>query len=103
MTGGALLNLSAPTEGPLKDLLFYQDRRASHTWQNTVTGNSGSTFNGAFYFPGSSLNYSGNAEMTAICARIIAARIVMTGSSAINISCASERSKNFGYQIRLVS
>jgi Flp pilus assembly protein TadG len=103
MTGGAHLNLSAPTDGPLKDLLFYQDRRARHTWQNTFTGNAGSVFNGGIYFPGSALNYTGNSSTTAVCARIVAARIAMTGSSAINISCSGQNDKNFGYQVRLVA
>jgi hypothetical protein len=103
LAGGAQLNLSAPTTGPLKDLLIYQDRRARHTWQNVFTGNGTSVLNGGVYFPGSQLNYTGNSDMTAVCARIVAGRISMTGSSAINISCGSQKDKIFGYQVRLVA
>jgi hypothetical protein len=50
ITGNAQLNLSAPTSGPLKGILFFQDRSiASGSAGSTIVGNSSSSFDGAHY------------------------------------------------------
>jgi hypothetical protein len=105
ITGNAKLNLNAPTTGNLKDILFYQDRRASYTGsENTLTGNSTSTFSGSFYFPTSKLNFTGNSDSTPVCARMVALRLAFTGSSSMNLSCPStQKDKLFGLSVRLVA
>jgi hypothetical protein len=105
ITGNAVLNLSAPTTGNLRDILFYQDRRASfNSNENTLTGNSTSVFNGSFYFPTSKLNFTGNSSSKPVCARLVAFRLAFTGSSAMNISCSgTQRDKLLGVIVRLVA
>jgi hypothetical protein len=105
VTGSAIINLSAPTSGPLKDILFYQDRRARHlSTENILIGNSTSTFNGGIYFPGSTLNFTGNSSSSGICVRIVALRITMTGNSQVTMRCPSSVRDNLaGYIARLVA
>ena len=45
---GGTLNMTAPTEGPYKGMLFFQDRRATADLVNKINGNSTSTLTGAF-------------------------------------------------------
>ena len=105
ISGSATMNLSAPTTGPLRDLLFYQDRRASHlSTENGITGNSSSTLNGGLYFPGSNLNYTGNSTTTGVCVRMVARRMAFTGNSTANLSCPSSvRNTLYGMTVRLVA
>jgi hypothetical protein len=105
VTGNATFNLSAPTSGPLKDILFYQDRRARHlSSENTLIGNATSTLNGSIYFPGSNLNFTGNSTTSGICVRIVALRITMTGNSQVTMRCPGNVRDNLaGHMARLVA
>jgi hypothetical protein len=105
ITSTAVINLSAPTTGPLKDLLFYQDRRARYLDnENTMVGTASSVFNGSLYFPGSNLAFTGNSSSTGICMKIVALRMSFTGNSAANLTCpASARGGMFGHTVRLVA
>lgn len=105
VSGNTIIKLDAPTTGPLKDLLFYQDRRARYLGtENKLTGNASSTLNGGIYFPGSNLQFTGNSGTTAICARMVALRVAMTGNSVANLSCSgSQRDSLFGERVRLVA
>jgi hypothetical protein len=99
------VNLSAPTSGPLKDILFYQDRRARHlTTENLITGNAGSTFNGGVYFPGSNLHFTGNSSTTGTCIKIVSLRMSFTGNSSANISCSTTQQTGlYGMMMKLVA
>ena len=105
VSGGATLNLSAPTTGSLRDILIYQDRRAKHTGStNNMTGNSASTLTGGIYLPGSNLNFTGNSSATGVCLRIVTLTMSFTGNSAANISCAGTPNPGlFGRSVRLVA
>jgi hypothetical protein len=100
----ATLNLTGPTSGPLADVLFYQDRRARYlSSENTLTGNSGSVFGSAFYFPSSNLHFIGTSGSTPICARMVSLRMSFAGNSAANVSCSGSSDKLFGQFVRLVA
>jgi hypothetical protein len=104
ITANSTINLSAPTSGSLKDILFYQDRRARYLGtDNVLTGNSTNVFNGSFYFPSSNLHFTGNADSKPVCARLVALRMSFTGSAATNISCGGSIDKLLGQTVRLVA
>jgi hypothetical protein len=50
MQDNVLVNLSAPTSGPLKGILFFQDRSISGTRQNVFGGGASGRLEGAIYF-----------------------------------------------------
>jgi hypothetical protein len=63
INGSGTVNLTAPTSGPYKALLFYQDPRVPWTASNgsTIIGGANSVFQGILYFPTTDLQYGGNS------------------------------------------
>ena len=62
--GTGTVNLSAPTSGSYKGILFFQDPSvaSSQTNGSSIVGNASSTFDGILYFPTTSLSYVGNSS-----------------------------------------
>ena len=87
MNGGANLNLTAPDSGNYAGILFYQDRRATSGLTAKINGNSGSTIQGALYFPKASLTYTGNTGMHTDCMQMVAKNVTFTGNAGISNTC----------------
>lgn len=104
MNGGATVQLTASTSGSYAGILFYQDRRAQDSGSNTINGNAGSKFQGAFYFPSQELDFSGTSGMTTDCLQLVALRLTFTGNTSVSNNCpAGSGSSAFtGAQVRLV-
>jgi hypothetical protein len=85
LNGHAKVNLTAPTSGPYAGLLFFGERDST-VEINQVNGSSGSTFDGAIYFPSSTIEYSGKTSLTG-CTQIIGDQIVFTGNSEVVSEC----------------
>ncbi|HVA82517.1 MAG TPA: pilus assembly protein TadG-related protein [Candidatus Binataceae bacterium] len=62
LSGNITANLSAPDSGPLKGILFFQDRTISGGAGSVINGGANAVFNGAMYFPTTTLTYNGNAS-----------------------------------------
>jgi hypothetical protein len=104
MNGSATLNLSAPTSGTYKGLVFYQDRRATSGNTIKINGDSNSFLQGAMYFPTASFTFNGNSGQNTKCLQIVAKDVQFTGNSSVSNSCpANSGSSAFtGQQVRLV-
>jgi hypothetical protein len=93
VSGGSSTQLSAPTSGTYEGLLFYQDPNLGSTnynKQNTVSGGSGSQFQGALYFPNSPLVYSGGSTQSGAAYTIIVAdTITFSGPSKMGADYSS--------------
>jgi hypothetical protein len=88
INGGAKVNLSAPTSGTYKGVLFYQDRRATNAGQtNKINGNSNSSYQGAIYFPGTTVEFTGTQGMTIDCIQLVARRLSFIGNSMVRNVC----------------
>ena len=74
------VNLSAPTTGAYRGLLFFLDRTIV---LNTLTfnGGAGQQLNGTLYFPSSPLNYSGGSASVQTFTALVASQIVFIGTS----------------------
>ncbi len=80
--GNVNVNLSAPTSGPTKGLIFYQDRSlAVGAFSTTINGGSTTLFNGSLYFPTTNITYSGGANTTNTYTAIVAWQIAFRGTS----------------------
>ncbi len=92
INGGATLNLKAPTDlsDPYHGVLFYQDRRALDSQTNTINGNASSVLQGAFYFPGQALSFSGTSGMTTDCVKMVGKRVTFIGNSNIVNQCTNK-------------
>jgi Flp pilus assembly protein TadG len=63
LSGSTTVHLSAPTTGQYPGILFFQDRSIpTGAKGSTITGSSGSTFDGAIYFPTTAVSYSGSSS-----------------------------------------
>ena len=105
IAGGANINLSAPTSGPYKGLIFYQDRRALDSGSNTINGNSTSTYDGGFYFPSQEVQFNGTSGMTTNCMQLVALRLTFLGHTTVANTCdkVTDGGEAFkGIQVRLV-
>jgi Flp pilus assembly protein TadG len=64
ITGTPTLNLYAPTSGTYQGILMWQDKNDPNVGPSpqgpTLSGNSGSQFNGILYFPSDQLTFAGN-------------------------------------------
>ncbi|MFN3370222.1 MAG: pilus assembly protein TadG-related protein [Sphingomonadaceae bacterium] len=88
INGGATMDLTAPTTGTYKGVLFYQDRRATNASQtNKINGNSSSRFQGAIYFPGTTVEFTGTQGMVIDCVQLVARRLSFIGNSTVRNVC----------------
>jgi len=86
MNGGASIDITAATSGDYSGVLMYADRDGPDQ-DNKLNGNSSATFNGAMYFPSSSLEFEGNSSLGGTaCTQLIANTIKLTGSTSITTS-----------------
>lgn len=86
LNGGATINLEAPASGPYAGILFF-GARDSTVASHVVNGSSGSTFDGAIYFPNSGIEYSGRAGASGGCTQIIGKTVTFTGNSEVRSDC----------------
>ncbi|HTW88927.1 MAG TPA: pilus assembly protein TadG-related protein [Candidatus Binataceae bacterium] len=85
LSGNEQANLSAPTSGALAGILFFQDRTIpTGSAGSSIIGNSQSTFDGALYFPTTTLTYNGNSSSSGYTI-LIADKLSITGNSTMVI------------------
>jgi len=85
--GNATINLSAPTTGTYKGVLFFGSR--SGTGSNTFNGSAASKMTGALYFATQDVQYNGNFSGTNGCTQVVADTVTWTGNTTINADCSS--------------
>ena len=83
IAGGASVQLSAPTDGDLAGVLFYQDRNSSSSITHNLTGGSTMDLDGILYFPNNDLTFSGGAALDASSSMLIANSVTFTGNSFV--------------------
>ena len=105
LNGNATIQMSAPTGGTYKDILFYQDRRASSTGTNKINGTSQSNLGGAFYFPNQNLDFQGNSAQNFTCGKFVSYTVTFSGNGSINNTCTGGYGNNaiMGRHVRLVA
>jgi putative Flp pilus-assembly TadE/G-like protein len=89
INGGADVQLSAPTTGYYKGVLYYQDQRAP-TGLAKFNGGANQILNGAIYFKNQQIQYNGDHDASATsCTQIIGDTVEFTGNSTVvNNGCA---------------
>ncbi len=83
LSGSNVTNFSAPTSGTYAGILFFQDRSVPLGYSTSkITGASGSTFDGAIYFPTTYVDYAGNSSSNGYTI-IVADEVSIVGSSTL--------------------
>jgi len=89
----ATVNFSSPCDsssGGIPGILFFQDRSITTGVSSTINGSSSSTYNGAIYFPTTTVNYSGSSGTNGFTL-LVADDLKFVGTTSIgnNQSCLS--------------
>ncbi len=79
ISGGANVTLSAPSDGPLPGILFYQDRNTTANITHNLAGGSNMQLNGIIYFPTVDMAFTGGSELNNSASIIIADEVTFTG------------------------
>jgi len=88
ISGGATVNLSAPSSGATAGLVFFQDRNAPATGNNHFDGGAGQSITGALYFPQQSVDFSGGTASNTTCIQVIAWDLTLDGNATLEADCA---------------
>lgn len=98
----ASLNLSAPKRGPLRGLLFI-DQRLDDDTVHQIDARSVSNSIGAVYAPGSTVELKGLSPHSRPCIQVIADRVILSGIVNITSSCRDSgmRKLTMGREISL--
>ena len=85
------VNLSSPCDGAasgIPGMLFFQDRSITNGHASSINGASGSTFNGAIYFPTTPLSYAGTSAVNGFTL-IVADTLTFVGNSNVGNNITS--------------
>jgi Flp pilus assembly protein TadG len=81
INGGAAIDLSAPTDGYWKGILFYQDPKVKTTKQNVFNGGADMKLTGIVYFPTTSTKFSGDFGVDGNQMLLIGDKVEITGNT----------------------
>ncbi|MHB8383218.1 MAG: pilus assembly protein TadG-related protein [Candidatus Binataceae bacterium] len=87
LNGSVTATLSAPTSGPLKGILFFQDRSITNGNASIINGGDTVNFTGALYFPTTDLTYNGGSN--AAYSIIVAKDLMVNGNVTMNANYSS--------------
>ncbi len=83
ISSDSVVNLSAPTDGEMQGVLFYQDRSSPTNITHTFSGHSDTSLQGILYFPNQQLNFSGGSVTDPVPTIIVADKVKFTGHTEI--------------------
>src|SRR5689334_21846349 len=86
VTGGASLNLTAPTYGPTAGMALWADKGLPNK-EDTFAGGSTGKLVGAIYLPSHDVKFAGNSTAASKCTQMIAFNVIFTGASTFNHNC----------------
>lgn len=104
MNGGADIEMSAPTSGTYKGVLFYKDRDSPSSKNDIFNGGANGSFLGAIYMPSQKVTLNGNSTFTTDCLQIVSRQVELTGNTTITNDCpvGTTADSFVGTQVRLV-
>jgi hypothetical protein len=88
--GGATINATAPTTGPMVGIAFYQDRNAPAGTSNDFSGGTTQNIQGAIYFPSEIVNFAGGTQTGSGCTQIVAGEIDFKGNANLESNCTGK-------------
>jgi hypothetical protein len=83
ISANADVTLSAPTDGDMEGVLFYQDRNSPDNITHNISGGATMSLEGIIYFPNQNLQFSGGTEIDPVTTVIVADTIDFVGNTNI--------------------
>ena len=103
INGGANVNLTAPTTGPMAGIVIFGDRNMPLNSSFTFNGGSSQVFTGAIYTPKAAVKFAGGANNANGCTQLIADTVTFTGNSNFAVNCSGKGTTPLGTSLtRLV-
>ena len=96
INGGATVNLTAPTSGPLQGIVLYGDRNMPTGTGFKFNGGATQYFGGAIYIPQGAIDFAGGANTSTGCTQLIGDTLTFTGNSNLSINCSGSKIKPIG-------
>ena len=96
INGGAVINLTPPTDGPTAGVSIFADRNIPVGTSFSFNGGATQYLGGVIYIPTGDVLFAGGAGSTSSCTKLIADTIQFTGSSNFAIDCKGYGTKAFG-------
>jgi hypothetical protein len=87
-SGGAVMNLTAPTTGTTAGIALWADHRLTLDASDNFVGGSANGIVGAIYLPSHIVKFAGNQGAVTRCMQLIADQITFTGTPTFNHNCA---------------
>jgi hypothetical protein len=81
-----VIDLTAPTSGAYKGLLFFQDRETPDDTANQLAGTATLRLQGVIYMPTVELSFAGGSNASAPAALLIARKIRFVGNSVLRVA-----------------
>jgi hypothetical protein len=88
--GGATINATAPTTGPMAGIAFYQDRNAPAGTNNDFSGGTTQNIEGALYFPSEIVDFAGGTQTGSGCLQIVAGEVDFKGNANLESNCTGK-------------
>jgi hypothetical protein len=96
VTGTPTIQLTAPSSGDYAGILMYQDPNDTNVGPNpngpTISGNSGSLYDGVLYFPSDQLTFGGSSSGSSQgygVAMVVAQSLALSGNPTVNLEGSS--------------
>ncbi len=83
ISANAQVSLSAPSDGEMPGVLFYQDRNSPTNINHNFTGQATTSLQGILYFPNQDLMFSGGSATDPVPTIIVANTVHFTGNTEI--------------------
>ena len=96
INGGAVVNLTAPTSGPMAGIVVYADRNTPAGTAFKFNGGAQQYFGGAVYVPTGAVSFAGGANTSTGCTQLIGGTLTFTGNSQLSIDCAAYKVRPLG-------
>jgi hypothetical protein len=96
VTGGSVIDLTAPSDGDYEDILFYQDRNAAIAGHNEFSGGADASLNGTVYTPNGELYFGGTGGFNDLCTNMVSAKVSIVGDFSVIKDCTSAERRLIG-------
>lgn len=95
VSGGATVDLRAPTTGPTSGIVVFGDRAATGTTFELL-GGANQSFEGAIYVPTALMKFAGGSNSKTTCTQIVTRVIKFAGNGKLQVECEDVDINPFG-------
>jgi hypothetical protein len=96
INGGATIDLTAPTSGPMTGIVIFGDRNMPSDTLFKFNGGANQNFAGAIYIPNAPIEFFGGDSAKTPCFQLIGRTLTFSGNSQFTINCQNMGTQAIG-------